>query len=123
MAAGRHDSHDRPGDARLQRPSFDRGISVSAPATTEVITFGCRLNAADSDSMRALAADAGDTIIINTCAVTGEAVRQARQAIRKAKRANPAAHVIVTGCAAQIEPETFPAIPEVSRVARKSVVL
>ncbi|API59266.1 tRNA (N(6)-L-threonylcarbamoyladenosine(37)-C(2))-methylthiotransferase MtaB [Tardibacter chloracetimidivorans] len=84
--------------------------------TAEVITFGCRLNAADSDAMRALAADGGETVIVNTCAVTGEAVRQARQAIRKAKRANPAARVIVTGCAAQIEPQTFAAMPEVSRV-------
>jgi threonylcarbamoyladenosine tRNA methylthiotransferase MtaB len=84
--------------------------------TAEVITFGCRLNAADSDSMRALMAGTGDTVIVNTCAVTGEAVRQARQAIRKAKRANPAAQVIVTGCAAQIEPQTFAAMPEVSRV-------
>ena len=84
--------------------------------TAEVITFGCRLNAADSDAMRALAAGDGETVIVNTCAVTGEAVRQARQAIRKAKRANPAARVIVTGCAAQIEPQTFAAMPEVSRV-------
>src|SRR3546814_14905977 len=66
--------------------------------------------------MRALAAGGGETVIVNTCAVTGEAVRQARQAIRKAKRANPAAQVIVTGCAAQIEPQTFAAMPEVSRV-------
>ena len=84
--------------------------------STEVITFGCRLNAADSDSMRALAGGEGDTVIVNTCAVTGEAVRQARQAIRKAHRANPNANIIVTGCAAQIEPQTFAAMPEVSRV-------
>ncbi len=66
--------------------------------------------------MRALAGDDGDTVIVNTCAVTGEAVRQARQAIRKARRANPDAKIIVTGCAAQIEPQTFAAMPEVSRV-------
>lgn len=84
--------------------------------STEVITFGCRLNAADSDSMRALAGGEGDTVIVNTCAVTGEAVRQARQAIRKARRANPNANIIVTGCAAQIEPQTFAAMPEVTRV-------
>ena len=91
----------------------------TAPASSlpDVITFGCRLNAADSEAMRALAGDGGgDTIIVNTCAVTGEAVRQARQAIRKAKRTNPDKKIIVTGCAAQIEPETFAAMPEVARV-------
>ncbi|MEA3045061.1 MAG: threonylcarbamoyladenosine tRNA methylthiotransferase MtaB [Sphingomonadales bacterium] len=82
----------------------------------QIITLGCRLNAAESEAMRALAPDGGDLIIVNSCAVTNEAVRQTRQAIRKAKRARPQARVIVTGCAAQIEPETFAAMPEVSRV-------
>jgi threonylcarbamoyladenosine tRNA methylthiotransferase MtaB len=81
-----------------------------------MITLGCRLNAAESEAMRGLAADADDLIIVNSCAVTNEAVRQTRQAIRKAKRARPGARIIVTGCAAQIEPETFAAMPEVSRV-------
>lgn len=84
--------------------------------STEVITFGCRLNAADSNAMRALANPDDDTVIINTCAVTGEAVRQARQAIRKAHRNNPDARIIVTGCAAQIDPHSFAEMPEVSRV-------
>ena len=78
--------------------------------------MGCRLNAAESEAMRMLAADEEDLVIVNSCAVTNEAVRQTRQAIRRAKRARPEARVIVTGCAAQVEPETFAAMPEVSRV-------
>ncbi len=84
--------------------------------SVEVITLGCRLNAAESEAMRRLAADEKDLIIVNSCAVTNEAVRQTRQAIRKAKRARPDARVMVTGCAAQVEPETFAAMPEVARV-------
>jgi len=85
---------------------------------TKVITFGCRLNAYESAVMRDLAARAGleDAVIVNTCAVTAEAERQARQAIRKARRARPGATIIVTGCAAQIAPERFAAMPEVDRV-------
>jgi threonylcarbamoyladenosine tRNA methylthiotransferase MtaB len=82
----------------------------------ETITLGCRLNAAESEAMRMLAGDADDLVIVNSCAVTNEAVRQTRQAIRKAKRARPDARIYVTGCAAQIEPEMFAAMPEVSRV-------
>ena len=82
----------------------------------EVITLGCRLNAAESEAMRRLAAGEDDLVIVNSCAVTNEAVRQTRQAIRKAKRARPGARVIVTGCAAQVEPEAFAAMPEVARV-------
>jgi threonylcarbamoyladenosine tRNA methylthiotransferase MtaB len=84
--------------------------------SVEVITLGCRLNAAESETMRRLAADEDDLVIVNSCAVTAEAVRQARQAIRRAKRARPDARVIVTGCAAQVEPATFARMPEVSRV-------
>ncbi|PTQ07385.1 tRNA (N(6)-L-threonylcarbamoyladenosine(37)-C(2))-methylthiotransferase MtaB [Sphingomonas oleivorans] len=82
----------------------------------ELITLGCRLNIAESEAMRALAAGADDLVIVNSCAVTAEAVRQARKAIRKAKRARPEARIVVTGCAAQVEPETFAAMPEVARV-------
>ena len=84
--------------------------------SVEVITLGCRLNLAESAAMRALAAGEDDLVIVNSCAVTNEAVRQTRQAIRRAKRARPEARVIVTGCAAQVEPETFAAMPEVARV-------
>ncbi len=81
-----------------------------------MITMGCRLNAAESEAMRVLASDADDLIIVNSCAVTNEAVRQTRQAIRKAKRARPDARLVVTGCAAQIEPQGFAAMPEVWKV-------
>jgi len=88
---------------------------MSAP---EILTFGCRLNAYETEVMRCLGQEAGlgDAVIINTCAVTGEAVRQARQAIRKARRAQPDAKIIVTGCAAQLEPEMFSAMGEVDHV-------
>jgi len=84
----------------------------------EVVTFGCRLNAYESEVIRARAAEAGldNAVIVNTCAVTAEAVRQSRQAIRKLKRAKPDARLIVTGCAAQIEPDMYAAMPEVDRV-------
>ncbi len=84
----------------------------------EIATFGCRLNAYESQAMADLAAEAGfaDAVVVNTCAVTAEAVRQARQQIRKLARENPGKPVVVTGCAAQTEPETFAAMPEVSHV-------
>jgi threonylcarbamoyladenosine tRNA methylthiotransferase MtaB len=86
--------------------------------TVEVVTFGCRLNAYESEVIRRNAEQAGlsDIIVINTCAVTGEAVRQARQTIRKLRRARPQTKVIVTGCAAQTEPHIFAEMPEVDRV-------
>ncbi|HEX3919309.1 MAG TPA: tRNA (N(6)-L-threonylcarbamoyladenosine(37)-C(2))-methylthiotransferase MtaB [Caulobacteraceae bacterium] len=86
--------------------------------TSEVITFGCRLNAYESDAIRAQAAAEGitDAVVFNTCAVTAEAVRQARQAIRKARRERPDARLVVTGCAAQIDPASFAAMPEVDLV-------
>ena len=81
-------------------------------------TLGCRLNAYETEAMRELAAAAGvgPVVVVNTCAVTAEAVRKARQEIRRLARENPGAAVIVTGCAAQTEPETFAAMPEVTRV-------
>ena len=88
----------------------------------DVVTFGCRLNAYESEVMRREAEAAGldalegGAIIVNTCAVTGEAVRQARQAIRKARRENPQARIIVTGCAAQTDPSGFAAMTEVDLV-------
>ena len=80
-----------------------------------VLDFGCRLNLVEGAALRAGLGDP-DTIVVNTCAVTAEAVRQARQAIRRARRDRPAARIVVTGCAAQIEPETFAAMTEVDRV-------
>ncbi len=86
--------------------------------TIDVITFGCRLNMLESETMRRRAAEAGltDAILVNTCAVTSEAVRQARQAIRKARRDHPEKRIVVGGCAAQIDPDTFAAMPEVDRL-------
>jgi len=86
--------------------------------SVELVTFGCRLNAFESEAIRQRAEAAGldHAVIVNTCAVTGEAVRKARQAIRKARRENPRARLIVTGCAAQTEPETFAAMAEVDLV-------
>ncbi|WP_293372956.1 tRNA (N(6)-L-threonylcarbamoyladenosine(37)-C(2))-methylthiotransferase MtaB [Phenylobacterium sp.] len=91
---------------------------VAAPADVDVVTFGCRLNAYESEIIRKQAAADGlsDAVVFNTCAVTGEAVRQARQAIRKARRERPGAKLIVTGCAAQIDPAAFSAMPEVDLV-------
>lgn len=88
------------------------------PKGTEIITFGCRLNTYESEVMKDHAAQAGldGAIIFNTCAVTNEAVRQARQAIRKARRENPDARIIVTGCAAQIAPDDFSKMSEVDLV-------
>jgi threonylcarbamoyladenosine tRNA methylthiotransferase MtaB len=87
-------------------------------ASPRMLSFGCRLNTYESEAMRDLASKAGqgDAIIVNTCAVTAEAERQARQAIRKAHRDNPGARIIVTGCAAQIAPDKWAALPGVERV-------
>jgi threonylcarbamoyladenosine tRNA methylthiotransferase MtaB len=85
--------------------------------SVEVVTFGCRLNAYESEVIQGAASGVdGDTIVINSCAVTGEAVRQARQTIRRLKRERPETQIVVTGCAAQTEAATFAAMPEVARV-------
>ena len=84
----------------------------------DLVTFGCRLNIAESEVIRhqAQAAGVGDAVVVNTCAVTSEAVRQARQSIRRLKRERPDARIVVTGCAAQVDPQQFAAMPEVDRV-------
>ncbi|MGE0562923.1 MAG: tRNA (N(6)-L-threonylcarbamoyladenosine(37)-C(2))-methylthiotransferase MtaB [Pseudolabrys sp.] len=86
--------------------------------SVDVVTFGCRLNIYESEVIRREAEGAGlaDTIIVNSCAVTGEAVRQARQTIRRLRRERPGTRIVVTGCAAQTEAATFAAMPEVDRV-------
>ena len=88
-----------------------------------MVTFGCRLNAYESEQIEARAQADGlsDAVIFNTCAVTGEAVRQARQAIRKARRERPGARLIVTGCAAQIDPDAFAAMDEVDLVLGNAI--
>src|SRR5512137_2432787 len=84
----------------------------------KVITLGCRLNAHEGEAAAAHAHNAGlhSAVVINTCAVTAEAVRQAAQSIRRAKRDHPDARIIVTGCAAEIEPQRFASLPEVDAV-------
>jgi len=96
---------------------FIRGMR-DLMSEAKVVTLGCRLNTYESEVMRKNARDAGleNAIIINTCAVTGEAVRQARQTIRKMRKSDPDAKIIVTGCAAQIDPEAFAEMEEVDRV-------
>lgn len=94
-------------------------LAAQAPASpVEVVSFGCRLNALDSASAKAMAGAAGleNAVIVNTCAVTAEAVKQARQTIRRLKREAPTRRIIVTGCAAQTEPGRFAAMGEVDRV-------
>ncbi len=86
---------------------------MSAAGAPEVISLGCRLNISESETIRALLANERDVVVVNSCAVTSEAVRQTRQAIRRARRANPDARLLVTGCAADIEREALAAMPEV----------
>jgi threonylcarbamoyladenosine tRNA methylthiotransferase MtaB len=93
-----------PDDSRLSSPR------------AEIVTFGCRLNIQESALIGELAAGRDDLVVVNTCAVTAEAERQARQAIRRLKREQPGKTIVVTGCAAQLHPERFAAMPEVARV-------
>ncbi|UYY77727.1 tRNA (N(6)-L-threonylcarbamoyladenosine(37)-C(2))-methylthiotransferase MtaB [Sphingomonas sp. R1] len=87
-------------------------MSLSSPL---ILNMGCRLNLAEGESIRALLTGR-DAIVVNSCAVTNEAVKQTRQAIRRARRERPGAELVVTGCAAQIDPHAFAAMPEVDRV-------
>src|SRR5438477_3064217 len=84
----------------------------------EIVTFGCRLNAFETEVIRRAAGEAGlsGAVVVNTCAVTAEAERQARQAIRRARREHPAAQIIVTGCAATLAPGRYAALAEVDLV-------
>ena len=84
--------------------------------SVETITLGCRLNFAESDTIARTAPAGEDWLVVNSCAVTNEAVRQTRQAIRRAHRKRPSAKIMVTGCAAELDPRSFAAMPEVSRV-------
>src|SRR5713226_5390150 len=113
--------HPEPVEGRklsIQRQSAPFTRPPQEVRELDIVTFGCRLNAFESEVIRAQAAAAGldDAVIVNTCAVTAEAERQARQAIRRARRRHPEATIIVTGCAAEIAPERYAALPEVDRV-------
>jgi len=89
----------------------------------EVITLGCRLNIAESEAIRASLGDAGDLVVVNSCAVTNEAVAATRRAIRKAARARPDARIVVTGCASEVDPQAFAGMAEVSAVVPNGVKL
>tara|TARA_R110002072_G_scaffold38314_25_gene111107 strand:- start:3724 stop:4911 length:1188 start_codon:yes stop_codon:yes gene_type:complete len=91
--------------------------------SAEVISLGCRLNLSESEDIRAMLGGADDLVVINSCAVTMEAVRQTRQAIRKARRAHPGARLLVTGCAAEIERDQLAAMPEVDGLIANSAKL
>ena len=93
-------------------------MSEKTKSSPQVVTLGCRLNAYESEVMRrhAVAAGLDNAVIVNTCAVTSEAVRQSMQTIRRKRKDDPDARIIVTGCAAQIEPERFGDMPEVDHV-------
>ncbi len=97
---------------------MSNGTDSTTKAGPEIVTFGCRLNTYESEVMRNHVRSAGldDVVIVNTCAVTSEAERQARQTIRKLRRERPDARIVVTGCAAQIDPQRFAAMPEVDQV-------
>jgi threonylcarbamoyladenosine tRNA methylthiotransferase MtaB len=114
----RDHGHDDHNEEVLDLPDAMTQLAQQAGEGPRVVTFGCRLNIYESEVMKDHAAKAGmnDAIIINTCAVTSEAERQARQAIRRARRENPDAPIIVTGCAAQVNPKAFADMPEVSQV-------
>ncbi len=115
-----------PGGARGKAPAAGfpptppsgnpRGQINHKVMSVNILTFGCRLNTYESEVMRGLAHASADTVIVNTCAVTAEAERQARQAIRRVARENPGARIVVTGCAAQIDPAAWSALPGVHRV-------
>src|ERR1700754_3080957 len=95
-----------------------RALASREVMPVEIVTFGCRLNAFEAEVIRREAEGAGleDTIVINSCAVTNEAVAQARQSIRKLKRERPEARIVVTGCAAQTQSAMFADMAEVDRV-------
>ena len=91
--------------------------------SVEVVSLGCRLNLSESESLRALLAGGEDLVVVNSCAVTAEAVRQTRQAIRRARHARPSARLLVTGCAAEVERETLAAMPEVDGLVANAAKL
>src|ERR1700734_184927 len=102
----------------MKAASIRRCLRLSREMSVDVVSFGCRLNAFESEVIAREAEHAGltDTIVINSCAVTNEAVAQARQSIRRLKRERPLARIVVTGCAAQTQAQMFADMAEVDRV-------
>src|SRR6476469_1298923 len=119
LGAGRADPDARHRDPRFLRRARPRGAAVSV----ETITFGCRLNFAESATIARSAPADEDWIVVNSCAVTNEAVRQTRQAIRRTHRQRPDAKILVTGCAAELEPKAFASMPGVARVVENAAKL
>jgi threonylcarbamoyladenosine tRNA methylthiotransferase MtaB len=117
MAPHDHNDHEHK-EQVIELPDAETQLRQQAGTGPRVVTFGCRLNIYESEVMKDHAAKAGlnDAIIVNTCAVTSEAERQARQAIRRARRENPDARIIVTGCGAQVNPKSYADMPEVNQV-------
>src|ERR1041384_3864939 len=115
---GRSRVDDRAGHVRIRGPVRSGAVCRGRMMSVDVVTFGCRLNTYESEVIRNAANSAGieNTVVVNTCAVTAEAVRQARQTIRKLARERADAKIVVTGCAAQVEPQTFLSMPEVAIV-------
>ncbi|MDE2303759.1 MAG: MiaB/RimO family radical SAM methylthiotransferase [Sphingomonadales bacterium] len=115
MARRRNGGDEGSGGRKLPRQLRGFGASCAARSrgVSEVVTLGCRLNLAESERLAAMLAGAGNVVVVNSCAVTGEALRQTRQAIRRARRANPDARLLVTGCAAEIDRAAIAAMPEV----------
>src|SRR5271170_1877803 len=109
---------DRPGRVRIRHDPRRRAFRAGHVSAIRIETFGCRLNLAESDAIlrAAQSAGAGALSIVNACAVTNEALRQARQSARRLKRERPFAKVVVAGCAAQLEAPSFAAMPEVDAV-------
>src|SRR5476651_2668249 len=102
----------------MRGDSIRHYLPASPDMSVDVVTFGCRLNAFESEVIAREARSAGltETLVINSCAVTNEAVAQARQSIRRLKRERPGSRIVVTGCAAQTQPEMFAGMAEVDRV-------
>src|ERR1051325_469792 len=102
----------------MRAASIPRCLRPWREMSVDVVTFGCRLNAFESEVIRREAERAGleDIVVVNSCAVTNEAVAQARQSIRRLKRERPQARIVVTGCAAQTQPKMFAGMAEVDRV-------
>src|SRR3982074_2175652 len=102
----------------MKAASIRRCLRPSPDMSVEIVTFGCRLNAFESEVIAREAEQAGlsETVVINSCAVTNEAVAQERQSIRRLKRERPSARIVVTGCAAQTQPQLFAGMAEVDRV-------
>jgi threonylcarbamoyladenosine tRNA methylthiotransferase MtaB len=120
MATRRHDPDERPGGGKFPWQLRLGRLLLNAP---HIISLGCRMNIAESERMRAMLAGEENLVVVNSCAVTGEALRQTRQAIRRARRDHPAARLVVTGCAAEIDRASIGAMDEVDGLVANAAKL